>query len=324
MDTTENKALFQQETDLEIIGQLIPYLEEKTFLDIGAAKGEFVKYFTNHNLKGVLFEPLPICAKVLSELAEQTQCAFYSYAIDCEDREAEFYQAYDNLHNSTEHFSSLHKLQNDQRISHKEVCKVQCRTLNSLMHEKVISQKIGIVKIDTEGNDLNVLKGMDQVKAEILICEFFMPDIYMGWELGQPNGLIQQAKMLGFNHFIAIKRIGELEIISIDDHSFVNKQWGNLIFLSDRIYHQADTVIHTYLKKTNSYFMNDFLIKYAEIQNICDERLSVIVGLKQTCDARLALIEELNNCLDNFRKHPVRVLIQTLFVKVKQSILAKG
>lgn len=298
--------LFQQNTEIEILDFLMPFLGEKTFLDIGAESGEITRFFSSHGLKGMFFEPLPQCEAKLTELAEKTGSIFSSYAIDSTDRTADFYHAFDKTNNDAQHFSSLHPLQDDTRITHKKVKTVQCRSLNSLLNEGVLSQHIGVIKVDTEGNDLNVLKGMDKITTEILMCEYFMPKIYAGWELGHPLGLIQEAKNLGFNHFLAIKRVGDFESITLDNDAFTDKQWGNLIFISDKVYNDAKSVLTSYLASKKESFINSALINAAKMQEICDERLKVINELsngvevlRNICDERQKVIELLNAKLIN-------------------------
>jgi FkbM family methyltransferase len=235
----ENLDLYKQNTDLEILQTLIPHLKSPTFIDIGAEKGTFTKHLSERGLKGIFFEPLPQFAEELILIAQNTGCTFSSYAIDSMDREADFYAASDLSDNPMEYFSTLHPLQHDSRIQHKKVAKVTCRSLNSLLQEGVVKNNLGIIKIDTEGNDLNVLQGMGEVSAEILMCEFFMPGIYAGWQLGHPLGLIEEARKLGFNNFIAIKRLDEFEMTSINNPEFVDKQWGNIIFTKDDIFQSA-------------------------------------------------------------------------------------
>jgi FkbM family methyltransferase len=296
---TGSGNLFQQNTDLEIIQLLIPYLVTRTFLDIGAAKGEFTHFFSAHGLTGAFFEPLPNHRDELLMLAKKTECAFFPYAIDYYDHMADFYHATDKANYDASHFSSLHPLQKDMRVQHKKINQVQCKSLNSLLQAELISQSFGIIKIDTEGNDLNVLKGMDQIATEILMCEYFMPNIYAGWELGHPDGLIQEAKKLGFNHCISIKRIGSFEHICLNNNAFVDKQWGNLIFISNSLYDKSKGALQDYLNQKETKFLDTIFLKFSEMQNICDERQMIIDELKLVCDERLAVIQKLDKKLNS-------------------------
>lgn len=275
----QQASLYSQNTDFACIEVLLPHLKQQSFIDIGAEKGTFTAFLSSHGLHGSMFEPLPKFAPCLSELAQATGNQFLSYAIDQVDRSADFYSAYDTSDKPMDYFSSLHPLNADTRITHKKVTTVTCRSLDSLLGEGLIPKEIGILKTDTEGNDLNVLKGMQSLKPDILMCEYFMPGIYAGWELGHPEGLIEAARLLGFSHFITIKRIQEFEQVSLDNDTFIDKQWGNLIFLSDAIFHAAYADIKTFIAKKDIELLN-FIIQQSEtLKKACEERMNVIHNL---------------------------------------------
>ncbi|MFZ2314356.1 MAG: FkbM family methyltransferase [Gammaproteobacteria bacterium] len=295
MSTQTDNSLYQQNTDLEIISTLIPFLKDKSFIDIGAEKGTFTEFLSKHGLTGVLFEPLPKFAPELTIIATKTGCQFLSYAIDQTDRIANFYVASDHHDNSMDYFSSLHALTQDDRIIHKKSTTVTCRSMDSLLQEGLINKRVGILKIDTEGNDLNVLKGMTAIDAEILMCEYFMPGIYAGWELGHPIGLIAEARRLGFQHCISIKRADEFELVSIDNTAFVDKQWGNLIFLKDDLFEKAKSLLNELSAKKETQLFEKLIgqsqllrNEIATLHQACEERLSVI-------NQSQSIINELNN-----------------------------
>jgi FkbM family methyltransferase len=302
----QQASLYSQNTDFACIEVLLPHLKQRSFIDIGAEKGTFTTFLSSHGLHGSLFEPLPKFASCLSELAQATGNQFLSYAIDQVDRSADFYSAYDSTDTPMDYFSSLHPLNSDTRITHKKVTTVTCRSLDSLLREGLISEEIGILKTDTEGNDLNVLKGMRSLKSDILMCEYFMPGIYAGWELGHPAGLIEAAKQLGFSHFIAIKRIQEFEQVSLDNDTFIDKQWGNLIFLSDSIFHAAYADIKTFIAKKDIEFLN-FIIQQTDT-------------LKKTCEERMHVIHTLDSAVQELRIEVNRPVNQIFMQRLKSKL----
>lgn len=279
--------LHNQNTDLEIIETLLPRLKSKSFLDIGAEKGTFTQFLSAHGLKGIFFEPLPKFASELIAIAANTCCTFLPFAVDYTDRTADFYVATDHDNNGQEHFSSLHPLNNDHRIKHQKATTVTCRSLDSLYREGRINKQIGLVKIDTEGNDLNVLKGMTEIECEILMCEYFMPGIYAGWEKGHPQALINEAKKMGFNHCITIKRADEYELVSIDQLLFVDTQWGNLIFLKDDIFDAAKSDLYKMVTSKEQLF-------YSSVLNQTKVLRTEIHTLSKACQERLDVINQLN------------------------------
>lgn len=305
--------LHKQDTDLEIIAKLIPFLNNKTFIDIGAEKGEFTKFLSSYGLSGVFFEPLPKFETALKDIATNTKCTFLPFAVDHIDRTADFYVACDHGDNPIEHFSSLHPLNQDERITHKKATTVTCRSLNSLLQEGQISHQFGIVKIDTEGNDLNVLKGMHNIKAEVLMCEYFMPGIYAGWELGHPHGLIEEAQKLGFTHCIAIKRADEYEFVSFNTE-FMDKQWGNLIFLNESIYQKIKPEMDIFLAKKETQCIQEVLSQTNALRKVVKE-------LQTACEERSQLIaNQQNKITDLEEKNQFLLNVGAKFTKIYQSI----
>ncbi len=276
LEIEPKENLYQQDSEIEFLSMLLPLLKYKTFIDIGAEEGSFSRFLVSYGLKGVIVEPAPKFTLMLSSFAEQNGCVLLSYAIHHQDDMADFYSAFDCTNQAQHQFSSLHPLNNDRRLHHKKVATVCCRSLNSLLQEGVIDQRIGILKIDTEGNDLNVLKGMTDVKPEIIMCEFFMPGVYQGWELGHPSGLIEEAKKLGFNHYIAIKRFDEYEMCSINSNTFVDEQWGNLIFIADNIYEATKNQLFALLRQKEVSLSEMVLRNTQDLRQTCNERLGII------------------------------------------------
>lgn len=290
-------ALHQQESDLEIIKLLSPLVKNKTFLDIGAEKGTFTELLTSLGLTGILFEPLPKHEPILKKLAEETNCIFSNFAIDEKDGTAEFHIASDSEGNTLDFFHSLHRLNDDQRIHHKQSISVTCRSLNSLYHEGFIKKNIGILKTDTEGNDLHVLRGLSEIDAEVIVCEYFMPGIYAGWEQGSPYALIEEAKKLGFEHYITTKRIDMFEFVSIDTKTFLEKQWGNLVFINNELFEKIKPELENLSAKQEVNLITSFYDYTNQLQNeittlrqVCQERVDLINKLHKEC----ALTKEIN------------------------------
>lgn len=231
--------LYDQETEFTILESLLPVLRARTFLDIGAEKGSFAKFLLDRGLTGSLFEPFPGHQKALADLAAKTGAKFFPCAVDRVDRTAQFHLACDEKGELVDYYHSLHKIGQDDRVKHQRTIDVTCRSLASLAAAGEIPAEIGILKTDTEGNDLAVMQGLGPVQAEVLICEFFTEGLYAGWEDAHPRGLIARAEQLGFSQYIAIKRWEGQELASLKPAVFLPKQWGNLIFMRLKVFRDA-------------------------------------------------------------------------------------
>jgi len=294
MDHTETpKATYQQDTEFALLEAIIPFVREKTFLDIGAEKGSFSSHMFDHGFHGVLFEPFPGHRQPLESLVSGGAGRFYPYAIDQVDHAAQFFIAVNGDGQDLDYYHSLQSLEGDSRVRHGRSIDVDCKALSTLVDEGVIDGHVGIIKTDTEGNDLNVIRGMGPLTAEVLMCEFFTTGLYAGWQDAQPERLIAAAAEKGFNRFVAVKRRADSELVSISPTIFVSREWGNLIFMTDEIYCQAEKGIQQVMRaKEEALFAEIEVLRQA-----CDERLALVNELHEEAEKRLKLILELDRQL---------------------------
>jgi FkbM family methyltransferase len=232
-ETDEN--LYAQEDEFAFIHEIIPLLKP-TFLDIGAEKGTFSRLCLENGMTGIAFEPLPDHIPALSQICKSPDFVVYPWAIDSIDRDATLHIALDENGSTLDYFHSLQKINGDERVHHLKEIKVQCRQLQSLRNENLIPVEIGILKTDTEGNDLRVLKGLEDIRPQIIICEFFTEGIYQGWEDSHPMKLINYLSNLGYEHYIAFVRYDDKKYTKFDSIDFSPKEWGNLLFFHKSVY----------------------------------------------------------------------------------------
>ncbi len=232
MAQAEQNAL-GQETDIKLLAAFLPHIR-KSFVDVGAEQGAFGGFLAGHGLRGVMFEPLPKHKQALESLVSSTQgVRHYNFAIDQQDGKADFHIACDEAGKPLDFFHSLQPLKDDTRVQHRQKLPVVCRSLASLHADGLVEKSLGVLKIDTEGNDLRVLRGLGPVRADVIICEFFTAGIYNGWTDAEPTGLIRQAQELGYHRWLAVRRRGPSELVTLDPLTFTEKEWGNLFFIKD-------------------------------------------------------------------------------------------
>jgi FkbM family methyltransferase len=233
-------SLYQQETEMAMLKILAGKVKKKTFLDVGAEKGSFARELMALGFSGVLFEPFAGHLPTLNELVEGTGSRVLPYAVDAADHEGRLHIARDEDGRPLDYFHSLQTAPSATSFRHdEEGLPVVCRSLESLAREGAICAEVGILKIDTEGNDLRVLEGMGPVRAEVLMCEFMTPRLYPYWIFSFPEGLVAAARAMGYEHCIAVSRFDEHEIVEVDPAHFADGEWGNLIFTSKELLDDA-------------------------------------------------------------------------------------
>lgn len=291
------EQLYEQNTDMALVLALAKHVRKRYFIDVGAEKGTFSKELLQLGFGGVLFEPYPDHLPVLQKLTEGRSARLYPTAIDDTDHDGELHIAVDGNGLPMDYFHSLHRDQSNPHASHTSSIPIRCRSLGSLAKEGIIETEVGILKIDTEGNDLKAIKGMGPVVAEVLMCEFVTPSLYPTWESSFPEALVEQAMSQGYEECIAIKRFGSLEIISFHPRWFTDGQWGNLIFTSSELLALA---CHD-LRDIEMRSEKRLVAGLAVTQRALEEKEGVIQVLAKACEERLMLINKLDADLIRLR-----------------------
>jgi len=141
---------------------------EKLVIDVGAHFGESAYPFLLNGWSVCSFEPDPSLEKheQLGSLQKRfSKFSLYRDAVsDVDGREFTFYSS-----NESTGISSLIPFTE----GHDEICKTRTITLRRFLSDNAINE-IGLLKIDTEGNDLMVLRGFpfETIKPEVIITEF--------------------------------------------------------------------------------------------------------------------------------------------------------
>lgn len=141
-------------------------LKEKVFIDVGAHFGNAIKPFIKDGWLGVAYEPDPV-----------NRIHLRSYLGGYENLKIRSVALSDHAENNVPFYSSQQSSGISGIIdfdeSHEMVGSVNIRPLAEELHELNI-ENIGVLKIDTEGNDLLVLNGIpwDEVRPELIICEY--------------------------------------------------------------------------------------------------------------------------------------------------------
>lgn len=265
-----------QDTEIKLIANLAPWLANKNFIDIGAEKGSFAQTMLRLGMSGVLFEPMPKHVPVLKELLSQyAEATLFTCAITAVDTRLQFNVATDVNGQELDYYHSLQKADTPGVFSHSKSFEVECRSLRSLVESCEIPSEIGVLKTDTEGNDLNVLRGLGDLRPEVVVCEYFAPGLYGGWPEGAPELSVEYMNGLGYKTYLATKRIADLEFIGLGMTLYQEKQWGNLFFFRDDFYDRAKNIIAQCIYENEE----ELISKFNKLNSELEEKEKVIQQL---------------------------------------------
>lgn len=242
MQDQPHEQLYGQDLDILVLRAVANAISLKTFIDVGAEKGGFADALLKMGFdRGIAFEPLPAHQAALKTRFSSAPVSVFPYALDSHDHQDILNIACDPDGKDLDYFHSLRKSEATPYFEHSKTLPVECRSLESLRSQGVIDGNYGLIKIDTEGNDANVLKGFGEVRAQVVVCEFVPPSLYPDWHLSFGSALVARAETLGYRHFAAAKRFvgSEREQLDLDNARFGPDEWGNLIFFQDDVYELA-------------------------------------------------------------------------------------
>ncbi len=150
-------------------GSFITHLKQldvhiKTVIDVGIAFGTPAFYKALPQAKFYLVEPVPGCKPLLQKLEQTMGATFFNVAAGAEDGEMEFF-----VHPDVSGSSSKRQWEGESLDG--ERITVPVKRLDSLIPDSIA--RPSLLKIDTQGNELDVLKGATTLldKIDIVIIE---------------------------------------------------------------------------------------------------------------------------------------------------------
>lgn len=237
---------YQQETELTVLLKMLARLDNKIVIDVGAEKGSVTRVCLEQGCEAVYaFEPYPPNMKILQEqFANQPKARLYEMAVGLQDETAQLNIAKDISEAGLDAYHSLVQSQDTPILRWTGRIPVQVRSLDSLVADGSLPAEVGILKIDTEGNDFNVLQGMGRLKSAVVMIECWdnLPETVgqLPYKLSQVVPFMQQR---GYNHFAYIYRNGDFEGVRVNDPRTHSGDWGNVVFMHNSHYPVVSPVI---------------------------------------------------------------------------------
>ena len=231
-------ALHHQELDLALLLQLYAQLAQRTVVDVGAENGTFVTAFLTAGCPRLwAIEPYPPHAARLRErFKDDGRVHVLELALGAHDATVDLRIAEDQAGREYSYFHSVARLPDTDEVRWHKRLPVSCRSLDSLVEDGILPPDIGVLKIDTEGYDFEVLLGMGRLSAAVVMVEYWDTVPALG---PCPHSLQELASILatrGYSNGLVIKRHDEFELLHLGAFSTRPGDWGNAIFVHDSVW----------------------------------------------------------------------------------------
>ncbi len=254
--------------EISLLQYLRAYLPTATAIDIGANVGEVSAMLLSAGYRVFAFEPMPETYERLCQRFESVPTGFKSFpvAVGAADGTTSFYSvevADKELSKSMDTDLSVYgttvKHAVPDGMEYSAPIEVKVRSLKSLHSSGELPADISILKIDTEGGDLEVIRGMGTAKYAVIVSEFWDAEHYFSnGEFGLLSDTVAQLRARGYNwHIVIYRPHGEAYLeprfyCNIDQS--VRGSWGNAIFFRDYdVFKEALKWCSSMIRSNNSY-----------------------------------------------------------------------
>jgi FkbM family methyltransferase len=246
--------------ELGLLEFLYSFLPSRSVIDVGAHIGDVSEHLLNTGFEVYAFEPYPESYQRLKQrLGSHPAFRAFDMALGNLNGDLPMYTTRDaspdKRYQDTTVFHSLTRHGMPPDLIFEKSISVSIRKLGELTGEGLIPESASILKIDTEGYDLEVIRGMGDQRYPVVVVEF--------WDEGIPfatNGLlytldrmVKEMQQRGYWWYIVLYRVwGRNETAFFCNHNRpVPESWGNVVFFRDReIFSQAQAWCAAALPRT--------------------------------------------------------------------------
>jgi FkbM family methyltransferase len=238
-----------QDLDIELMTYLYSYLPHRLAVDIGANRGDVSSRLLQVGYQVYAFEPFPaVIDKLKNRLGDHPNFRLFPFALGSENQTQELHIATDetpdNTYQDASFYSSLTKHSLSEGLVFTDTIPVTVKTLASLHDGEELPKDIGLVKIDTEGFDLEVIKGMGNYRYPVVVAEFWDKNFPFGRSgaMNQLPDLVKAMKERDYHWHLVIYRIwGSSDVSYYCNSAYsLDNSWGNVFFFQDyQVFHQA-------------------------------------------------------------------------------------
>ena len=259
----ENNRGEDLEPEEKLITFLYSFLPSRKAIDIGANRGDISESLLKAGYQVYAFEPYtPVFEQLCQRLQQNSDFQSYNIAIGSHDTTMDFHicsdQSEAGIFQNPSLYNTLFPHSMPQGLNFTETRPVQVRSLESLHQTGEISHDIGLVKIDTEGYDLEVIQGMGKAQYPVVVAEFWDKNHIFGQSgtLNRLDLLVEGMKKRDYHWYLVIGRSDKPSNYNFNYDIFfygnypetVDNSWGNVFFFREyEVFKQALSWCSTFL-----------------------------------------------------------------------------
>lgn len=239
------QCFLHSEPEYYLAAFLYSFLPNRTLLDVGANVGDFAEVVSDSGYQVYSFEPFPAAFERLkARMADRANVKTFNLALGSKEITLPLYIASESSAAREDDPSLYNTFQPHfvrESLAFAETVEVPVRTIESLVKSGELPEQIDFLKVDTEGFDLEVVKGLGDVRPVVVQTEFWGDDFLFVRNkknreiFVSPAEIIRELRHRNFFWNIVVFRMEAESWIRFGANlaNAPKKAWGNLLFFRD-------------------------------------------------------------------------------------------
>ena len=234
-----------QSEEQELYELITKKINQGTIIDVGAHHGVVTEFFLIQGWKSYAFEPMETnLEKLRQRLGNQKNLFIRTEAVSDSSGHKNLHVALNSDNSVHEYYHSLENIGEDAYHKKGNTISIKTTSLNDLVSQQQIPQKIDFLKIDTEGHDLAVLRGSEHLECQAISVEFWQDNHALGTTPSPAEAMVKLLQNRGYEQYIVIERLKDSRTYYHYSSlaTISNDSWGNIFFFNhsqDELYQDA-------------------------------------------------------------------------------------
>jgi FkbM family methyltransferase len=229
--------------EIGLLSYLYSYLPSRNVIDVGAHTGIVSEYLLRAGYEVYAFEPFPESYdRLVKHLGGNSRFHPHNVALGRINTQLPLHLAADlsgtKKYDDASVFHSLSPHSMPEDLPFRDAVLVPVKTLADLHDGNVVPEDVSVVKIDTEGYDLEVIRGMGNRTYPVVGVEYWDTRIPFGKSglLYTCESMVEEMRRRGYHWYIVIFRVwGQNQTGYYCNHDRpVPESWGNIYFFRER------------------------------------------------------------------------------------------
>jgi FkbM family methyltransferase len=224
---------------------LYSFLPTRTVLDVGANVGDFAEVVSDSGYQVYAFEPFPATFERLkARMAGRSSVKAFNFALGSKETTLPLYIATESSEARQDDPSLYNTFQPHfvrESLAFAETIEVPVRTIISLVKGSELPEQIDFLKVDTEGFDLEVIKGLGSLRPAVVQTEFWGDDFLFVRNEKNREIFVSSAEIIremrNRDYFwnIIVFRVEAENYVRFGTNlaSAPKMAWGNMLFFRD-------------------------------------------------------------------------------------------